>query len=396
VSRTVTKPQLSLFSLVGLSTITFTTTMTELMPAGVLPGMEHGLNVSAAHIGALVTVYAVATAVTSIPLTVAASRLPRRTVLGAVMALMGMVNLVIAASSSYPLTLSVRLLAGACAGMVWSSVPGYASRLSNPANRGRSVTIAMAGGIIALSVGIPLGSLLGEVVGWRQAFAVLGLAGLGLAVWVLIRLPPLSGIPQHKRLPTRRIVTLPGNPIILTTTFALVGGTYLVYTYMAPLVNRADSSLSLALLVFGVSGVVGVWIVGLVIDRYPRRAIQTTTLSTAAAMLVLGVAGEQPAALFVAIGLWGMTFGGVPTLLQTATVNVARDAPDVASSILTTIYNVGIAFGSLAGGVVLSVGGAAALPWAALPIDLAAFALITAGHANAFPHRLYTGGLDAR
>ena len=121
-------------------------------------------------------------------------------------------------------------------------------------------------------------------------------------------------------------------------------------------------------------------------DRYLRPVLLAALGLIAVAMLVLGLAARVPAALLAAAALWGAAFGGAPTLLQTALVDASGPASaDVATALQTTVYNVGIAAGSLAGGLVLGGTGAAALPWVTLVFTVAALGTVGAARRNAFP-----------
>ena len=153
---------------------------------------------------------------------------------------------------------------------------------------------------------------------------------------------------------------------------------------MAPF---APGRTSLVLLVFGGATVAGIWITGIVADSHLRPALLTSLTLIAVAMLILGVAARATAALLAAAALWGMAFGGAPTLLQTALVDASGPArADVATALQTTVYNVGIAAGSLAGGLVLGGAGAAALPWVTLAFTAAALGTAATGRAAApFP-----------
>jgi predicted MFS family arabinose efflux permease len=140
------------------------------------------------------------------------------------------------------------------------------------------------------------------------------------------------------------------------------------------------------LLVFGVATVAGIWITGIAADRYLRPALLTALATIAAAMAALGLAGRQPAALLAAVALWGAAFGAAPTLLQTALIDAAGPArADVATALQTTVYNAGIAAGSLAGGLVLGRAGPAGLPWVTLAFGAAALGVVAVARRHGFP-----------
>ncbi|MEU9012296.1 MFS transporter [Streptomyces sp. NPDC048479] len=176
---------------------------------------------------------------------------------------------------------------------------------------------------------------------------------------------------------------------MLAITLLLLLGHQVMYTYMAPFAEHSGfGRTSLVLFVFGIATVAGIWIVGMLIDRRPRSTLLGALALVAAAMLTLGLFADAPAVLLITVALWGAAFGGAPTLLQTALVDISGPAnADVATSLQATVYNVGIAAGSLAGGVVLesSGAGAGALPWTALPLVAAALATVAAARGHAFP-----------
>jgi predicted MFS family arabinose efflux permease len=144
--------------------------------------------------------------------------------------------------------------------------------------------------------------------------------------------------------------------------------------------------------------VAGIWITGIVADSHLRPVMLASLTLIAVAMLILGLAAPGTGALLAAAALWGMAFGGAPTLLQTALVDVSGPASaDVATALQTTVYNVGIAAGSLAGGLVLGGAGAAALPWVTLAFTVAALGATATARRRAFPrHRRPERGIPAR
>lgn len=370
-------------ALITLSAAAFTAVTTEMLPAGLLPAMTRDLGVSQAQVGFLVSGYAVTGVLTAIPVVVTLRGLPRRPVLVTVLCGFALLNLITALSSWYPLTFGARLLAGVMGGTLWALLAGYAARMVPPERRGRAIAVVSAGITVALCAGLPLGVALSGMAGWRAVFAVLAaLAGL-LALFVRWKAPALPPEPPAARAPVRKVATMPGARTCLAVTVVVILAHQAVYTYVAPLAGAATG---LVLLVFGLATVAGVWITGIVVDRFPRHSLLVALLMIVVTMGVLGVLGEHPGAVFVAAAIWGTAFGGIPTLLQTALINVTGAAnADVAVSMQATVYNTGIAAGSFAGGLVLEAAGVHALPWAALPLMAAALLTVTLSRRHAFP-----------
>ncbi|AXG80271.1 MFS transporter [Streptomyces paludis] len=378
---------LPLWGLLALFTAAFTAVMTELLPAGLLPGMSQSLGVSEGRVGFLVTGYAAASFVAAIPLTAALRGLRRRPVLIGALAGFAVCNAVTAVSSEYWLTFGARLLAGVMGGTMWAMLAGYAARMVPAERRGRAIAIVLAGITVALSLGIPAGTALASLFGWRAAFGTVAvLAGL-LVGWVRLRVPDFPGEPAADRAPLRRIAAVPGILAVLSTTLLLLLGHQTMYTYLAPFSEHAGfGRTGVVLLVFGAATVAGIWLTGALIDRHPRATLLGALAVIATAHLALALFGTHPAVLLPAVAAWGAAFGGAPTLIQTALVRISGPSrADVATAMQTTVYNAGIAAGSLTGGVVLESTGPGALPWTALPLIAAALTVAWASRRHAYP-----------
>lgn len=375
-----------LTALLALATAAFTAVMTELLPAGLLPQMSAALDVSQGQVGFLVTAYAAAAVVVAIPVTAALRGLPRRPVLIVVLVGFALLNGVTAASSWYPLTFAARLLSGVVGGTMWGMLVGYATRMVPVTHRGRAIAIVSGGITVALCLGIPAGTAMADAFGWRAAFWVLSALALSLVGWVLARVPDFPGYGAEARTPLSRVATLPGIATALAVTAVVLLGHQSMYTYLAPFTTHTGfGRTGLVLLVFGIATVAGVWLVGTLVDSHLRATLLSALALVAAALLALALFSDNPAVLLGAVATWGLAFGGIPTLLQTALVDAAGPGnADVATAMQTTVYNLGIAAGSLVGGLVLEGAGPAALPWTALPLLAAALLTVTTAR-SAYP-----------
>ncbi|MEV6809508.1 MFS transporter [Streptomyces sp. NPDC051132] len=373
--------------LLALSCAAFTAVLTELLPAGLLPVMAAPLRVSESRIGFLVTAYAAASFVAAVPVTAALRGLPRRPVLCGALLGFAVSDALVALSSSYPLTVAARLLAGVMGGTLWAMLAGYAARMVPAERRGRAIAVVLAGITVALACGVPAGTALAGALGWRAAFAALALLAVLLVGLIRLRVPGFPGEPAHARVPLSRVAVRPGIRPVLSVTLCLLLGHQVMYTYVVPFAARAGYGRTGVLLaVFGTATVAGIWLTGVLVDRCPRPALLGALALIAAVLAVLGLAARTPGALTGAVALWGVAFGGAPTLVQTALVDAAGPADaDVATALQTTVYNAGIAAGSLTGGLALDALGAGALPWTALPPVLLALATVALARRHAFP-----------
>jgi predicted MFS family arabinose efflux permease len=270
-----------------------------------------------------------------------------------------------------------RLLAGVSAGLLWALLAGYAARMVPDALKGRAIAVAMVGTPLALSLGVPAGTLLGNLVGWRWCFGLMSLLALLLMAWVRLKVPDFPGQAVGKRLPLRQVLVLPGIRAVLWLVLTFVLAHNILYTYIAPYLARVGMAQRTdgVLLVFGVASLLGIWGVGLLIDRHLHRLTLGSTLLFAVAAIALGVAADQPAAVYAAVAAWGLAFGGAATLFQTALAKAAGEAADVAQSMLVTAWNLAIAGGGIAGGLLLDRFGAGAFAPAMLVLLVAALTM---------------------
>lgn len=379
--------RLPIGGLLALACAGFITILTEALPAGLLPQLSAGLDVSPALVGQMVTLYALGSLLAAIPLTIATRNWQRRPLLLIAIGGFALVNSVTALSSSYALTLVARFVAGVFAGLLWALLAGYASRMVSERLKGRAIAVAMMGTPLALSLGIPAGTFLGATVGWRYSFAIMPLLSLVLLAWARWKLPDFPGERAHQRLSLIRVFTLPGMRTVLLVTLGFVLAHNILYTYIAPFLVPAGlaGSVDRVLLNFGASALLGIWIAGALVDRWLRELTLASILLFLLAAILLGMFGTSPIAIYASVAIWGLAFGGTATLFQTASAKTAGAAADVAQSMIVTVWNLAIAGGGLIGGLLLESAGVGAFPWTLGALLLAAMALAWRARRHGFP-----------
>jgi predicted MFS family arabinose efflux permease len=374
-------------SLLALALAGFVTILTEALPAGLLPQISAGLKVSEALAGQLVTVYAIGSLVAAIPLTAFTQSVRRRPLLLAAIAGFVIANTVTTFSGNYSVTMAARFLAGVAAGLLWALLAGYAARMVPGHQKGRAIAVAMAGTPLALSLGVPAGTFLGNYLGWQMCFGIMSVLAIVLMVWVRVKVPDFAGRPAGKRLSLGQVFMMRGIRAVLFAVLAFVLAHNVLYTYIAPFLAAAHMAerTDLVLLVFGVASLAGIWIVGVMIDRHLRTMTLASTALFGLAALTLGVADDAPAAVYTAVAAWGLSFGGSATLFQTAIAKTAGDAADVAQSMLVTAWNMAIAGGGIIGGLLLDRLGVAAFSPALLVLLIATLIVVWAAKQYGFP-----------
>ncbi|MCC4634429.1 MFS transporter [Xanthomonas dyei pv. eucalypti] len=340
--------------------------VTETLPAGLLPQISDGLAVTPALAGQTVTAYAVGSLLAAIPLTIATQHWRRRRVL--LLTIVGFLvfNSVTALSTHYGLTLVARFFAGAAAGLAWSLLAGYARRMVQPEQQGKAMAIAMVGTPIALSLGVPLGTWMGGLIGWRTAFAAMSALTVALIVWVLLKVPDYPGQAATQRVPLRKVLGTPGVRPVLATVMAWMLAHNILYTYVAPFAARAGLGhrVDVLLLTFGMAALVGIGIAGKLVEQHLRSTVLVSLATFFGVSVVLALLqGVQPV-VYACVAVWGLTFGGAATLLQTALADSAGDGAEVALSLNVVAWNSVIAGGGVLGGVLLEHWGAQSFPTA--------------------------------
>lgn len=396
-SQAAVDSSIPLLALLALAMTAFLALLSETLPAGLLPQIAQGLGISEVMTGQLVTVYAIGSILTAIPLTALTSTWRRRNVL--LLAIIGFLifNTATALAPNYMVALVARFVTGMAAGLAWGLMAGYARRMVRPEQQGRAMAIAMIGTPLALSLGVPLGTLMGGVLGWRSIFGIMSGLAVVLVAWVLLTVPDYPGQKRGERLSIRQVFVTPGVRPILAVIVAWMLAHNILYTYIAPFLAPSGlrPRVDLVLLVYGVGSLAGIWLVSQLIDRWLRPLVLGCIAAFALVVVVLGLAMDSPIVIYVSMAIWGITFGGAGTLLQTASADAAGDGMDVAQAMVATIWNVAIAGGGLVGGMLLDGYGAASFPWAMLALLLVALAIAWRARRHSFKPGRRSGGAVA-
>ncbi|GLO47264.1 MFS transporter [Pseudomonas putida] len=376
--------RLSLSGLLALAMTGFIAILSETLPAGLLDQIANGMHISQAMAGQWVTAYALGSLLTAIPLVTLTQGWYRRRAL--LLAIVGFVlfNGLTALSTSNTVTLVLRFFTGAAAGLAWGLIAGHARRMVPLALQGRAMAVAMLGQPIALSLGLPIATWLGAGLGWRATFVVVTLAALLLVAWVLRSVPDYPGLATGKRPAALQVLRTPGVVIVLLVILSWILGHNVLYTYIVPLLAAAGMAADIGpvLMVFGLAALAGIGLVGLLVDRHLRTLVLLSLAGFALATLVLGQASSW--AMYLSIALWGVTYGGAPTLLQTACADAAGEGGDVAQSMLVTVWNSAIALGGIIGGLLLSGAGVEWFGGVVLGLIALAWLLAWAGRRSGF------------
>ncbi|MBA8826234.1 putative MFS family arabinose efflux permease [Saccharopolyspora lacisalsi] len=356
-----TTPMRAWLAVIAIGLGTFSLVTTETLPVGLLPLIGNGVGVSVGVAGFLVTGYAAFATLTAAPFTTLTGRLDRRWLMIGLLALFVLGNVLAAASPSYVVLLLARLMVAVVHGVFWSIAAPIAIRLVHAHHGVRATTIVFSGVSIASILGMPGGTLLGQLFGWQVAFLAVG--GLGL-VTLLALAALLPAMPAAGSATVRALLGLfrRGQLTIAVTVSCLAMiGHYLAFTYVTPYLERTahvDSSvISALLLVFGVAGVVGNFAAGYFLSRSLRGTLTGALIVLSASLALMYVIGDSQVVVTVLLVLWGASYAMMPVGIQTWVLRLAPDETDAASSLSVAAFNGAIAIGSLIGGVVVEFAG---------------------------------------
>lgn len=361
-------------TLVALSTGTFSFVTTEAAPIGLLTLIADDLDRSLTSIGSLVSVYAAVVVLASVPLTRLTRRLPRRTLLGCLLAVFAVATLASAAAPTFELLLVARLVTALSQALFWSVVAPVATGMFPAHRHGVVISALFTGSSLAPVIGIPAGTWLGVHAGWRAMFLALAAVVTATCV-VVIALMPATGADERaaggEEADVRRYACL-----VVVTALGITG-LFSAYTYItAQLLDVAGlprDSLSVVLLFTGAAGVLGAVISGRLAQRRPLISLVVPLATMAVAMLVLFAGGQWLPAAIGAVALLALAGSWFAAALQSRVLRVAPLSTDMASAGTSTAYNAGIFAGSWLGGALVDGPG--------LPATALAGCLLTAAAA---------------
>ncbi|WP_269937912.1 MFS transporter [Arthrobacter sp. HY1533] len=387
------RQRLPLPALLVMALMGFILIATETMPAGLLPQIAAGLDVSLGTAGQLVSAYALGTVLLSIPAMALTRGMRRKPVF--LVGIVGflLVNTVAALSADIALTLAARFVAGAFSGLLWGMLAGYARRITDPGLAGRALAIASLGTPLGLALGTPIGSWLGAGFGWRWSFGALTALTLLALVLAAVLVPDAPGQRAESQISLARVLAIPGVAAILAVIFAWMLAHNTVYTYFAAYLGsaRVPVTVDVALAVFGACALLGLGITGALIDRAPRLLVLASLLLFLAAGGIFFTGSHSPAAVLLALALWGVSFGGAAPQLQTAISVAGGENADMANSLLGVAFNLAIFAAGVLGAVLLGPFEGSSLPLPMVGLGAIALAIVAVSRRTAFPPRSHSG-----
>ncbi|MBD3923077.1 MFS transporter [Nocardioides cavernae] len=377
-------------TLFALALGTFAIGTGEFGSNGVVQLIATDLDVSVPTATNAVTAYALGVVVGSPVLTIVAARLNRRTLLLFLVGLFLVGNILSALASDLGLLAIARFVTGTVQGAYFGAGAVVAAYAYGPGKGGKAFATVMAGLTVATIFGSPLGTFIGQRVGWQALYLVVAATGLvaGVAIWFFVpRTPALDGGSVTTELGALR------RPMVwVTTAIAALGisSIFAVYTFIGPYITDAvgadESWIPVALAVFGLGMAVGNWVGGRLADQYEHRGLVTGYAGVLVFLVVIGLRGDQLAVLLPCLfGVGATTMMAIPTI-QVLLTRYAPEAPTLMGAVNLAALNLANALGAVGGALALGAGwGTLSTAWAGLALTAAGLLLFAVTVPRAAP-----------
>lgn len=398
-----------------MSSITALAVLCELVPSGVLPDMAAAFGVSSATCGSLVGSYAITSAICGIPLVTLTVSANRKRLLCVLLIGFALSNCIVGGAGCFEVALVGRALGGACAGTLWPMITAYGMECVGAGNRGKAVTIIMSGITAGMAVGLPAITWLGTLSNCRVEFFALGIILCLVAALCWLFLPSIPGEARSRNNSVGTMLHNRGVLLVVALTFLAVGANYGAYTFISNLVQElagacggsgalagglaggagglagsvttiAPLTIEQAQLFFGIGSIISVVATLALIDKHlwlvtlAMFAIGTVSMVAFVLVFAVGlVANQANLVACVAFVLWGVAFGSLSSIFQTATARQVTSGTAVANSLQSASFNCSIMLGSMSAGVLLDSGGTKPIMLAAAIVLICGFVLSVAG-----------------
>ena len=350
-------------ALVGMAVAAFVFNSSEFMPVGLLTDIGASFGTDEATTGMLVSVYAWAVMILSVPLMIVATRLDFRRLLIVVLAVFLLGQVLTALSNSYWMLMASRLVVACAHSVFWAIAASIAVRLVTSEKRSLALSLVETGTAIAGIIGLPLGRAIGLAVGWRMTFAIVAVLSALLLVYLIITMPWVPGAEPFNVAQLPGLFQNKGLVALFILTALYAWGYYTGYSYIEPFLLQVggieSGMVTIVLSIFGVASIVGSLACSKLYPRFRFPFFRIITIGVPVALLFMHAAvGLGVGAVFADVVLWGICAAAVSVVYQAEIINVSSDEEEtVAMAFFSGIFNFGIGFGAFLGGQVVNTAG---------------------------------------
>lgn len=326
---------------------------TEFVPVGLLTNLGQSFDMSAAEIGPMITIYAWVVALTSLPAMLLLAQVERKRLLMAIFILFIISHLISAMATSYHTLLVSRIGIALAHAVFWSITAAMAVRLAPPGKASQALGLLATGTVLAMVLGIPLGRIIGQYLGWRVTFAGIGLLAfmVMLALWHWLPKVEASNSGDRHSLPT----LMRNKPLLwlYLLTVIVVTAQFTAFTYLEPLIQQVfkftPEITTWVLLIFGGAGIIGSLLFSRYNGQHPQYLMLSGILVLGASLFALAKMGTHLPTLILLAFIWGAAMMLSALALQYRVLKYGSAATDISMAIYSGIFNIGIGAGALLG-----------------------------------------------
>ncbi|AKG15912.2 sugar transporter [Moraxella bovoculi] len=331
---------------------------TEYIPIALLSDIGTSFSMPVDKVGIMMTVYAWIVALVSLPLMLATAKIERKRLLVGVFTLFVASHILSAVATGFGVLLIARTGVAFAHAIFWSITASLVVRLAAKDKRTKALGLLATGSALAAVLGLPIGRLVGQYLGWRASFALIGVLALICLVilWKILPNLPSRNVGNIKSLPD----ILKNTPLLLVylMIILIVTAHFTAYSYIEPfmlnVVNFSANFATWILLMFGLAGIVASILFGRYYERMERSFLWLAMMAIALGLSTLFLFSDMSALWVINAFLWGIGATTISLVLQIQVLRLAPKATDVAMSIFSGIFNIGIGGGALLGGIVIA------------------------------------------